>query len=610
MRRRARHLQRAVRAPSRCGRGEVRHLPFSSSVSGACWRTSLNRVRLAGKLLASPPELAAAATQRRSPHPPMNTTLQRVRLALSLLPPPPPPPSLAKLPRYLRSKIPPGQLLRRARQPSVEERLASARLPTTFSWISTAAYPSKWGMVKKPFACAARTASFSPRSSTRTARIGPSGGVTSPKRLMSALLNGRSHANALPPTVHVRPPQCSPRRPPAGPSPSERPRRPSPPGRPYGDPNGGGDPMVGVMRRSRARRTNPSRRDQCSRSANWLHTSQFSDLSGVMVSPDRVCRRYRRLGELAADVERGDLSDGDRQRQDDDEHPGQRDVAVEVVEAVLGQRHGLGGVGPVAVEQLGAALERLVELGQVAVERVELGDEVVARIRRGRGSSSSSCGGPRRSGGCRLARRRPTRPGRRRRRSRGRSAARRAPRARSRRCRPRRAASPGCRRADRAPAGCPRSGRRRRRVPSRPSSTPVDSVASESLSVSSELPDRRGDVLGDGQRLVDVDAACARQLQAGRRPVAEVAEQPPGDDGADDAGDGGDDRGDRDGPTDAPAVEARPSSAAERASAWSGGSGHAVRSLRCRSSTASEPYATTSAPRPIRSAERRRRRAA
>src|SRR5690242_9735052 len=46
-------------------------------------------------------------------------------------------------------------------------------------------------------------ASFSPRSATRTARIGPSGGVWSPNRLMSALLNGRSHANALPATNQV-----------------------------------------------------------------------------------------------------------------------------------------------------------------------------------------------------------------------------------------------------------------------------------------------------------------------------------------------------------------------------------------------------------------------
>src|SRR5689334_19701374 len=53
-------------------------------------------------------------------------------------------------------------------------------------------------------------ASFSPRSVTRTARTGPSGGVSSPNRLMSALLNGRSHANALPATNQVRLPCRSP----------------------------------------------------------------------------------------------------------------------------------------------------------------------------------------------------------------------------------------------------------------------------------------------------------------------------------------------------------------------------------------------------------------
>src|SRR5580700_7889665 len=81
---------------------------------------------------------------------------------------------------------------------------------TSRSWISTAEYPSKCGIVKKASGCAARTASFSPRSSTRTARIGPSGGVWSPNRLMSALLNGRSHANALPATNQVRFPCRSP----------------------------------------------------------------------------------------------------------------------------------------------------------------------------------------------------------------------------------------------------------------------------------------------------------------------------------------------------------------------------------------------------------------
>jgi len=53
-------------------------------------------------------------------------------------------------------------------------------------------------------------------SSVRTAKIGPSGTGSFPKRLMSALLNGRSHAKAhgfLPePTNHVRRPCRSPKR--------------------------------------------------------------------------------------------------------------------------------------------------------------------------------------------------------------------------------------------------------------------------------------------------------------------------------------------------------------------------------------------------------------
>src|SRR5580700_10452048 len=65
-------------------------------------------------------------------------------------------------------------------------------------------------MVNKASGCAARMASFSPRSATRTARIGPSGGSLSPNRLMSALLNGRSQAKAFPATNHVRLPCRSP----------------------------------------------------------------------------------------------------------------------------------------------------------------------------------------------------------------------------------------------------------------------------------------------------------------------------------------------------------------------------------------------------------------
>src|SRR3954447_17994245 len=65
-------------------------------------------------------------------------------------------------------------------------------------------------MVKKPLWAAASTASFSPRSATRTATMGPSGGGVSPNRRMSALLKGRSHANPLAATDHVRVPRRSP----------------------------------------------------------------------------------------------------------------------------------------------------------------------------------------------------------------------------------------------------------------------------------------------------------------------------------------------------------------------------------------------------------------
>src|SRR5579859_3503351 len=59
-------------------------------------------------------------------------------------------------------------------------------------------------MVKNAVEEVARTASFSARFATRTARIGPSGGVVVPKRLRSALVNGRSQAKAFPATNHVR----------------------------------------------------------------------------------------------------------------------------------------------------------------------------------------------------------------------------------------------------------------------------------------------------------------------------------------------------------------------------------------------------------------------
>ena len=57
--------------------------------------------------------------------------------------------------------------------------------------------------MKKAAGFAAMMASFSARSAVRMARIGPPGGGSAPYRLMSALLNGRSQANALPPTSQV-----------------------------------------------------------------------------------------------------------------------------------------------------------------------------------------------------------------------------------------------------------------------------------------------------------------------------------------------------------------------------------------------------------------------
>src|SRR6476469_7059986 len=65
-------------------------------------------------------------------------------------------------------------------------------------------------MVKTPRAPSSSTACLSSRSATDTARIGPSGGWASLKWRTSALLNGRSHANAVPATNHVRWPCRSP----------------------------------------------------------------------------------------------------------------------------------------------------------------------------------------------------------------------------------------------------------------------------------------------------------------------------------------------------------------------------------------------------------------
>jgi hypothetical protein len=83
-------------------------------------------------------------------------------------------------------------------------------LGESYEGINTAAYPLKWGIVKNSRGAIASNASLASRFSTRTPRIGPSGGTWSPKRLRSALLNGRSHTKALPATIQVRWPHLVP----------------------------------------------------------------------------------------------------------------------------------------------------------------------------------------------------------------------------------------------------------------------------------------------------------------------------------------------------------------------------------------------------------------
>ncbi len=104
----------------------------------------------------------------------------------------------------------------------------SARLPTASSSIKAAANPSKWGIVKNALGWAARTASFSPRSATRTARIGPSGGVASRKRRMSALLNGLSKRKPYRPRTTCDCRSARLRSPPGGPRPCAPLRREPP----------------------------------------------------------------------------------------------------------------------------------------------------------------------------------------------------------------------------------------------------------------------------------------------------------------------------------------------------------------------------------------------
>ncbi len=90
-----------------------------------------------------------------------------------------------------------------ANQPSTNNSRRSSR-PTRSSWISTAGYPSKWGIVNTPRVPAASTAAVSSRSSILIPRIGPDGTGSSPNRARSAVRNGRSQANVVAPTFHAR----------------------------------------------------------------------------------------------------------------------------------------------------------------------------------------------------------------------------------------------------------------------------------------------------------------------------------------------------------------------------------------------------------------------
>ena len=91
-----------------------------------------------------------------------------------------------------------GERRRGAGEPPVDERVPQRALADRPQLDQHGRVPVEVRDGEEPRESAARTASFSPRSSTVTARIGPSGGVSSPNRLMSALLNGRSQANTLP----------------------------------------------------------------------------------------------------------------------------------------------------------------------------------------------------------------------------------------------------------------------------------------------------------------------------------------------------------------------------------------------------------------------------
>src|SRR5690606_34746750 len=92
----------------------------------------------------------------------------------------------------------------RARQASTTSSSTCCTLASS-SRTSTEAYPSKWETVNHGPGVA-RIASFSPRSSTLTARISPSG-ASSPSSARSVARSGRAHANVFPRTFQQRLPQ-------------------------------------------------------------------------------------------------------------------------------------------------------------------------------------------------------------------------------------------------------------------------------------------------------------------------------------------------------------------------------------------------------------------
>ena len=78
---------------------------------------------------------------------------------------------------------------------------ASSSSPIRPSRTSTAAYPSKWGVVKKTSGSSAMSAALTPSSRTWTPSTGsPSPGARSPRASRSARRSGRAQTNAFPRT--------------------------------------------------------------------------------------------------------------------------------------------------------------------------------------------------------------------------------------------------------------------------------------------------------------------------------------------------------------------------------------------------------------------------